>query len=85
MDHNMDSGVPIRKKAKSQSECQSVSEWKKVEAGVVEGSVLGPVLFLLFIADINSYLPETSNLHKFADDLLNYEIIFNRIIKFQLI
>jgi ribonuclease P/MRP protein subunit RPP40 len=42
----------------------TVSEWKNVEAGVIQGSVLGPVLFLLFIADINSYLPETTNLQK---------------------
>jgi hypothetical protein len=56
----------------------TISEWKNVEA-VKQGSVLGTVLFLLFIADINNYLPETTNLQKFADDLLTYEIIFNRI------
>ena len=33
------------------------TEWKKVEAGVIQGSVLGPILFLLFISDINDELP----------------------------
>ena len=39
---------------------------------------LGPIIFLLFIADINSYLRESTNLQKLADDLLTYEIIFDR-------
>ena len=29
------------------------AEWKDVQAGVIRGSVLGPILFILFIADIN--------------------------------
>ena len=56
----------------------TISEWKKVEAGVIQGSLLGPILFLLVKADINSFLPESTNLQKFADDLLTYKIIFNR-------
>ena len=34
------------------------TEWKDVEAGVIQGSVLGPILFLIFISDINEYLPK---------------------------
>ena len=50
------------------------TEWKKVEAGVIQGSVLGPILFLLFISDINDELPPDTNLQKYADDILVYII-----------
>ena len=46
------------------------TDWKRVEAGVIQGSVLGPVLFLLFIADINTYLPEGVRFEKYADDII---------------
>lgn len=48
--------------------------WKRVEAGVVQGSVLGPVLFLIFIADLNDYLPDGSSIEKYADDIISYII-----------
>ena len=48
------------------------TDWKPVEAGVVQGSVLGPILFILFILDINDYLPEGFDLLKYADDILAY-------------
>ena len=45
-----------------------------------QDSVIGPFLFLLFISDINTYLPQSTNLTKFCDDLLTYEQTFNRIV-----
>ncbi len=48
------------------------SEWKDVLAGVIQGSVLGPILFLLFISDINGYIPSGIHLLKYADDILAY-------------
>ena len=50
------------------------SEWKDVVAGVIQGSVLGPILFIIFISDINKYLPDGASLEKYADDILNYII-----------
>jgi ribonuclease P/MRP protein subunit RPP40 len=50
----------------------TVSEWIRVEAELIQDSVLGPILFLLFISDINTYLPPSTNLTKFCDDLLTY-------------
>jgi hypothetical protein len=50
------------------------TEWLRVEAGVVQGSVLGPILFILFISDINTYIPEGVTISKYADDILNYII-----------
>jgi len=50
----------------------TTTEWKSVEAGVIQGSVLGPVLFLLFIADINDSIPAGVELLKYADDILVY-------------
>jgi hypothetical protein len=48
------------------------TEWNKVEAGVFQGSVLGPILLILFIADINQYIPSGCNIMKYADDILAY-------------
>jgi len=44
----------------------SVSEWKLVTSGVPQGSVLGPLLFIMFVNDIDHNV--TSKLLKFADD-----------------
>jgi hypothetical protein len=51
---------------------QLSTNWLNVEAGVIQGSVIGPILFILFISDINKYIPNDVEIDKYADDILNY-------------
>ena len=49
------------------------SEWKKVVSGVPQGSVLGPLLFLVFVNTIESNI--NSKVFKFADDIKLFTVI----------
>ena len=51
----------------------SFSDWKEIETGVPQGSILGPLLFNIFLNDI-FYFINNGNLCKYADDNALYSI-----------
>ena len=50
----------------------ALSNPRPVKSGVQQGSVLGPLMFLLFITDIHNYLPYNAISKLFADDFKSY-------------
>ena len=55
----------------------AVSDWKFIRAGVPQGSILGPLLFLLYISDIVNDIG--SNIRLFADDTSLFIIVANPV------
>jgi hypothetical protein len=61
------------------------SSWVHVDSGVPQGTVLGPLLFLLFINDLPECISNESTVRLFADDCIMYRKIktFQDQIDFQ--
>ena len=51
----------------------SYSEFANIESGVPQGSVLGPLLFLVYINDLEKDIK--SNVKFFADDTMLYSVV----------
>ena len=49
------------------------SSWKKVTSGIPQGSVLGPLLFVMFVNDLPNNI--ASQVYLFADDTKLFQII----------
>ena len=51
------------------------SPWASIEVGVPQGSILGPLLFLIYINDLSDNLSKTAKL--FTDDTFLFSIVQN--------
>ena len=56
----------------------SCSDYSEIESGVPQGSVLGPLLFLIYINDLERNIK--SNIKCFADDTMLFSIVKDPVI-----
>ena len=56
----------------------SVTNWEQVLSGVPQGSVLGPLLFLLYVNDLPDVVK--CSIKMFADDTKVWRIIRDKMI-----
>ena len=56
----------------------SCSSYSRIESGVPQGSVLGPLLFLVYINDLECNIK--SNINFYADDTMLFSIVKDPII-----
>ena len=54
------------------------SNWGEIKAGVLQGSVLGPLLLLVYINDLEKCIK--SDVKFFADDTSLFSIVQNAVI-----
>ena len=52
------------------------STWVNVETGLPQGSILGPLIFLIYINELSKNLMSNSKL--FADDTSFFSVIFDK-------
>ena len=51
------------------------SDWKRISAGVLQGSVLEPLLFLIYVNELADNIMSDAKL--FADDTSVFNVIFD--------